>query len=195
MPLAFPFPIGAALVALLALAAAPVHAGETEQGWREFAFTRCAEPIMRNAQLVTGDTWQLPPEDALKVDFRSDGLVWRQYYEPLLLINMRHSTDGVVYRGCRVDFDMTGRTQVPVDVQEIIDDFERWIEENVDNLAFRDVPCVFGDRLYARKIKTRTEVRPGVHLSIVIEVGQDRSFLFFAAVEEPVGAGECINDS
>ncbi len=195
MPLAFPIRLRAALAAGLALFAAPAFAGQIEEEWQELAFHRCAEPVMRNALLVTGNMWQLPAEDALKIDFRSDGQAWRQYYEPLLLINMQHHTDAGTYRGCRVDFDMTGRTQVPVDVNEIVKDFEAWIESNVDNRAFRDVPCAFGDRDYARKIKTRTEVRPGVHLSIIIEAGRDRSFLFFAAVEEPAGTGECINES
>lgn len=195
MPLAFPIRLRAALAAALALLAAPAFAGELEERWRDLAFNRCAEPIMRNAELVTGNMWQLPAEDALRIDFRSGGQAWRQYYEPLLLINMQHRTALGAYRGCRVDFDMTDRTRVPADMGEIVEEFEDWIEDNVDNRAFRDVPCAFGDRLYARKIKTRTEVRPGVHLSIVIEIGHDRSFVFFAAVEEPLGTGECINES
>ena len=186
------------LVVALPLAAlgAPALAGETENDWYEFAFHRCAEPIMRNAGIVTGDLVAMDPLEANRIDVRSNGIAWEAAGIVPILVHMEHVAGSETYKGCRVAFPISTVTTVPIDIAEAISKFETWIENNTDNRTFRDVACPFGDnRTYARKIKTRGETRPGVNVSIVIEAGAGNAFLFFAAVEEPVGVGECINSS
>lgn len=188
---------GLALAVPLALGfVAPAAAGSVEDDWHDFAFHRCAEPVMRNAQIVTGDLTALPALDANRIDIRSNGIAWTNGSGKPILVHMEHVAGAETYVGCRVAFPITTSTTVPMDVSTAIARFEDWIENNIDNRTFRDVACSFGDnRIYARKIKTRSETRPGVNVSIVIEAGSGGSFLFFAAVEEPVGVGECINSS
>ena len=187
---------GLALALPLAAVAAPAAAGQLEDDWFEFAFHRCAEPIMRNAAIVTGGLYQMSALNANRIDVRSNGIAWISNTQLPILVHMEHVAGADTFKGCRVAFPITTATTVPIDIPVAIDKFETWIENNTDNRTFRDVACPFGDnRTYARKIKTRGETRPGVNVSIVIEAGVGNAFLFFAAVEEPVGVGECINSS
>lgn len=176
--------------------ATPAAAGQIEDDWYEFAFARCAEPVMRAAQIVTGSLVKLPALTASRIDVRSAGIAWTNASGVPILVHMEHQAGTETYLGCRVAFPLSTATTVPIDVAAAISSFESWIENNTDNRTFRDVACPFGDnRIYARKIKTRGETRPGVNVSIVIEAGAGNAFLFFAAVEEPIGVGECINGS
>ena len=183
------------LVAAASLGAAPASAGLLEDQWVDFAFHRCTEPVIRNAQIVTGDLVEMSAIEANRIDIRSDGVGWQSPDGRLILVNMEHDDGTQTYRGCRVAFPISTATTVPVDVSAVIASFEQWIEQNTTTRTFRDVECNFGTRTYARKIKTRGQTREGVNVSIVIEAGVNDSFLFFAAVEEPVGVGECINES
>ncbi len=184
---------------LLAMAAAgPCAAAAAPTGlegpWAEFSLQRCAEPMIAEAELETEGLSPLPEAEALAVDFRSAGRVWRGAEAPLLLIHLEHRADREVFAGCRVDFEAQGAGGPPLDVPAAIAAFEAWVAASLDSRRFSDVTCVQGPRLYARKIRTAAEVRPGVHVAIVVEAGVGGSFLFFAAVEEPAGAGGCLAD-
>ncbi len=161
-----------------------------EQPWAELSMRRCAEPMLAQAGLGTDGLSPLPEAEAMMVDFRSAGRVWRGT-GPLLLIHMEHAAGAEVYAGCRVDFAGRAEGGPPLDVPAAISAFEAWVAASLDSRRFADVTCVQGPRLYARRIRTAAEVRPGVHVAIVVEAGVGGSFLFFAAVEEPVGAGGC----
>lgn len=179
--------------ALLVPAAARAENGEDE--WFSYAMDRCATPMMSAKPLVIDGLTKLSTEEANRIDLRSQGDVWTSPAGWLRLIPMTVNIKGETFRGCRIGYPDETWTSVNLNITELRDKFESWIANNVSNREFRDIDCQFGPRVYARKIKTRDDVRPGVQVSIVMEIGQNDSFVFFAAVEEPVGVGECLNES
>lgn len=208
MPLSVPVPasrsrlarvVAPALLALCAAAAtlAPgsARAGYVEDEWFNYAMDRCTTPVMNGQPLVTDGLTKLSTLEANRIDIRSGGDVWTSPAGWIRVIPMTVQIDGEAFRGCRIGYPDEIWTSVNFNITQLRDKFESWIANNVSNRQFRDIDCQFGPRVYARKIKTRSEVRPGVQVSIVMEIGQNDSFVFFAAVEEPVGVGECLNES
>lgn len=178
-----------------AFAPATARAGYVEDEWFNYAMDRCATPVMNSQPLVTDELTKLPELEANRIDLRSQGDVWTSPAGWIRLIPMIVTIDGESFRGCRIGYPDEIWTSVNFNITQLRDKFESWIANNASNRQFRDIDCQFGPRVFARKIKTRDEVRPGVQVSIVMEIGQNDSFVFFAAVEEPVGVGECLNES
>ncbi len=190
------------LLALCALAAGlgafipgSARAGYVEDEWFNYAMDRCATPIMNAQPLVTDGLTKLSTLEANRIDVRSGGDVWTSPAGWIRVIPMTVEIEGETFKGCRIGYPDEIWTSVNFNITQLRDKFESWIANNVSNREFRDIDCQFGARVYARKIKTRSEVRPGVQVSIVMEIGENDSFVFFAAVEEPVGVGECLNES
>lgn len=189
--------LGPALTALFFLAASvEALAGPVEDAWSDLAFVRCADAMIETQSVDASSLAPIDASAASRIDVRSAGRAWRDATGELRLAHMEHEVDGRAYVGCRVAFapqaDPLAPPSVLISVPDAIAAFESWLAEAREIHAFLDIHCPTGDRLYARKIKTRDLVPEEVQVSVVFEVGPEGDWIFFAAVEEPLGQGECL---
>ena len=197
-----PRPQGARLLrpvfaALLVFAASvEALAGPVEDDWSDLALTRCAQAMIEAQDADESGLAPLDPPAASLIDVRSNGLGWSGATGQVQLAHMEHAVAGAVFTGCRVAFapaaDPLAPPSVPVSIPAAIAAFESWLAEARAEHAFLDIHCPTGPRSYARKIKTRDLVPAEVQVSVIFEVGPEADWIFFAAVEEPLGQGECM---
>ncbi len=185
------------LAALLVIAAsAEALAGPVEDDWRDLALSRCAQAMIEAQDADETGLAPIDPLAAALIDVRSNGLAWSGATGQVRLAHMEHAVAGSVFTGCRVAFtpsaDPLAPPSVPVSVPDAIAAFESWLAEAQVEHAFLDIHCPTGPRSYARKIKTRDLVPAEVQVSVIFEVGPEADWIFFAAVEEPLGQGECM---
>ncbi|SFI29479.1 hypothetical protein [Albimonas pacifica] len=187
-------PVLAAL--LLFAASAEALAGPVEDDWSDLALTRCAQAMIETQDADENGLAPLDPLSASRIDVRSNGLAWSGATGQVQLAHMEHAVAGAVFTGCRVAFapsaDPLAPPSVPVSVPDAIAAFESWLAAAQADHAFLDIHCPAGPRSYARKIKTRDLVPAEVQVSVIFEVGPAADWIFFAAVEEPLGQGECL---
>ncbi|MDF2232783.1 hypothetical protein P2H44_09480 [Albimonas sp. CAU 1670] len=186
------------VLAALVLFAASVEAlaGPVEDDWSDLALTRCAQAMIDAQDADESGLAPLDPLTAELIDVRSAGLAWAGATGAVRLAHMQHAAGGRIYVGCRVAFtpaaDPLAPPSVPVSIPDAIAAFEAWFAAAQVEHAFLDIHCPTGPRSYARKIKTRDLAPEEVQVSVVFEVGPDADWIFFAAVEEPLGQGECL---
>ncbi len=185
------------IAALLVLAASvEALAGPVEDDWSDLALIRCAQAMIETQDADETGLAPLDPQAASLIDVRSEGLAWSGATGEVRLAHMQHAVGGEVFTGCRVAFrpssDPLAPPSVPLAVAQAISAFEAWFAEAQAEHAFLDIHCPTGPRSYARKIKTRDLVPAEVQVSVVFEVGPAGDWMFFAAVEEPLGQGECM---
>ena len=171
--------------------------GGADADWAELALTRCAQAMIDHQAPDAAELTPLDAAEALRVDIRSAGAGWEGASGQVRLAHMQHQADGRDYVGCRVDFtplaDPLAPAPVPIDVPAAIAAFQTWLEGAREQHAFIVMSCPSSPRAYAIKAKTRDLVPQDVQVSVVFEVGLDGAFVFFAAVEEPPGQGECLD--